>query len=177
MYYDSYEDFMRNSGYGYNNGNTYPMYQDNNSFYQEVNYETMYPEIYKKINPIVEIQCVRYQNKRVSKEIVEEIAENVYRQYSDLRGIEDSKSDSSLGKQSSSSSSIKKEEYRSSSTRNNILMDLIKILVIKNLIQNQPSRPNRPPIRPQPPYPGWEDCQNHSCHNPPPPPPYGPRYY
>ena len=184
MYYDSYEDYMRNSGYGYMNssfGNgynnsTYPMYYGNNNFVQDTDFESMYPEIYKKINPIVELQCVRYQNKRVSKDIVEEIADNVYRQYSESRDMEELRTDSSLNKSTSSSSSTRKEETRA--PRNNILMDLIRILIIKNLLQNRPGRPNRPPMRSNqgmPQYQNWQGMQNMPIQNM--PPQYEPRYY
>lgn len=38
--------------------------------------------------------------------------------------------------------------------RNNTLRDLIRILIIRQLLQNRPNRPNFPPQPPRPPFPG-----------------------
>ena len=164
-----------NCGYdGLNNGfgnSTYPMYNDcfRN---QDIDCEALYPEVYHRINPIIEGYCVKYQNTRITKEVIEEIANKVYIQYSGVRSNDDLKADST--RTSTSSSSTKKEEVRSS--RNDVLMDLIKILIIRNLFPHQPNRPGRPPMRPNPgmpPYPNWQDGPG----GPNMPPQYGPMFY
>ena len=180
MYYNSYEDYINNNqGYGgyegisngFNSSNTYPMYNEYNRN-QETDYDSLYPDIYHKVNPLVENSCMKYQNTRISKEIVEEIANKVYIQYNDLRSSSDIKND--LNRISNSSTTTKKEETRSG--RNETLMDLIKILIIKNLFPRKLHRPGRPPIRPNPgisPYPNWHDGGMQG----PGMPPYRPTFY
>ncbi|MBR3152561.1 MAG: hypothetical protein IKF52_03025 [Clostridia bacterium] len=178
MYYNSYDDYMRGSCGcgcdGLNNGfgnYTYPMYNDYN-FNRDVDCEAMYPDIYHRINPIIESHCIKYQNTRITKEVIEEIANKVYIKYYESRSNDDLKSDSN--RLSSSSNSSKKEETRSN--RNDTLMDLIKILIIRNLFPNRPNRPGRPPMRPNPgmpPYPNWQDGPG----GPNMPPQYGPMFY
>ena len=81
MYYQNYEDYMR-SVLGYPIESTYDNYIIQNREYN-VNYqnnselESMYPEIYKKINPVVCEVCERNKTP-ITKEIIENMVEEVY---------------------------------------------------------------------------------------------------
>ncbi len=174
MYYNNnnYEEYMRGV-LGYNNNansnfNTYPMYYeyDNN---QNIDYESMYPAIYHELNPIVESCCSRYKNTRISKEIIDQITDQVYAQYSGTRGIESQ----TQSQENSKSTTTRKEEEKRSPQNNNILRDLIRILILRNLFPNRPGRPNpRPPMGPG----GW---LGEGLNRPGPgmPPQYQSRYY
>ncbi len=170
MYYNNYEDYMRNTlGYNNmmnNNFNTYPMYYeyDNN---QNMDIEGMYPEIYHQVNPIVENCCSKYRNTKFSKEVLEQMTEQVYNQYSETRGVESTK----VENQNKTNNVRKEEETRS--PNNNSLRDLIRILILKNLFPSRPGRPNRLPMGPGMPPPGWQGGPNRPGGMP----PYQPRYY
>lgn len=143
MFYNSYEDFSNSLDYG--NFNTYPMYYDYNNN-RNVDFDSFYPDIYRRLNPIVKRCCMKYQNTRITGEIVDEITQNVFNQYNDSRGNDT--------QEKTNSNMIRKDETRSNG---NFLLDLIKILVVKNLISNC-NNCNRPPIRPMPGYrPGFDN--------------------
>lgn len=118
MYYQNYEDYMRMVlGYPINGSNTYERNIIKDKAFDEfdkneINLENYYPEIYKKINPIVNSICSKYTN--VSADNLESIVEEVYNYiYNNNRNI----SGNRLDKQ--------------------FLKDLIKILVIYNLINRK----------------------------------------
>lgn len=86
MYYQNYEDYMR-SILGYPVSNDIYTYENANYYYGEDNNRNcnineqdiynMYPNIYKKINPIVLRECDCY-NDKITKDVVENIVEKIY---------------------------------------------------------------------------------------------------
>lgn len=93
MYYNNYEDYMRNVlGYSYMNNNTYQQYDNNYSNYNYYNnmqmnqyqarndvsdIEKMYPEIYRIINPIVCKMCDN-NNQPISESLIEQMTNEIY---------------------------------------------------------------------------------------------------
>lgn len=85
MYYQNYEDYMRsvlgypvsNDMYTYENSNYYYDEDNRNCDLNEEDIENMYPDIYKKINPIVCRECDSF-NGKFTKEAVENIVEKIY---------------------------------------------------------------------------------------------------
>ena len=183
MYTNPYEQYMRNSlGYnGYpmmnmnqmnmnqmNMMNTMPeMYESEGNFTcDQMNVEDMYPEIYRIVYPMICKACMGV-NENVSEDLVSRITNEVYMnvEHMEMAGEcrnasqisvnnKNIKSDNTTNKTGSSlTTSEVRQETRQ---RNPLLRDLIRILVLRELIGNP-----RPP-RPRPPF------------NPPPRPPFGP---
>lgn len=80
MYYQNYEDYMRSVlGYPIDNSYTY----DNYMIQNERNYPTydemedLYPEIYRRINPLVCKECDGYTGP-ITKEVVESMVDRIY---------------------------------------------------------------------------------------------------
>lgn len=152
--YNSYEEYMRSMlGYPYNRDDiyddTYRNSQMNNIDFNEM--QNCYPEIYKIVKPMVTSTCQMYSTRTITKEIVEEITMKVY------SNIEPEENRSDIGMENkplkngdvinpNAKREIKEDRNRKT---NYLLRDLIKILVINELlggIQNRPQMP--PPIRP-----------------------------
>ena len=87
MYYNDYEDYMRNVlGYNNANDNTYgcncgydmnDMYLYNNRNNSNSSIEQMYPEIYKIINPMVCRMCDN-NTQPVSEYLIEQMTDDIY---------------------------------------------------------------------------------------------------
>ncbi len=93
MYYNNYEDYMRNVlGYSNMNNNTYQQYDSNYSNYNNYNnmqmnqfqirndvtdIEKMYPEIYRIINPMVCKMCDN-NNQPISESLIEQMTNEIY---------------------------------------------------------------------------------------------------
>lgn len=191
-----YEEYMRDVlGYRpntYNNTNTYTydrqmegtQYYDYNSRNQNVmpyNYtvyqnnnmnldnqlESMYPDIYNIVYPMVKKACM--QNTRsISTNVIDDIVDDIYRNIeADNNDIEINitlGNDVRTSKEDSNKVEVKEieDENRQQNIRNPLLNDLIRILVLRELI----GRPgcigpgcfphNRPPMPgpgPRPPFP------------------------
>lgn len=152
MYYQSYEDYMRDL-LGYNNPyftNT-PTYYENIPNTSERNMEYLYPELYKTIYPIVGKVCDK-NTKPLNADTIEELTAEVF------VNLEANGNDliSANFKAEKVNTSRQKDETRQ---RNPILQDLIRILIIRELLERPiPPRPRpRPPFpgpRPRPPFPG-----------------------
>lgn len=179
MYYQNYEDYMR-SVLGYPVLNTYDNYIIENRDYT-VNYqnnselESMYPEIYKKINPVVCEVCER-SKEPITKEVIEYMVEEVYKKI-DINNneiflninIENSNNNNQKEIQNRTSNitrtnqntnntnnsqmsrQVNEVENRQRRPNNPLLRDLIRILILNQIIGG--GFPNRPP-RPRPPHPG-----------------------
>lgn len=162
-----YEEYMR-SVLGYqpmNNYNTYDMNYDdwemsnmytmsrvNNVQIQEL--EECYPEIYRIIYPMVQKVCS--QNTRpFTRELVDSMTDEVYFAIEDRDMIENRDKDDKTPK------STDKTENRQTIIRNTRLNDLIRILILRELLgrpgfsgfpggrpPRPPMRPPRPPMRP-----------------------------
>ena len=135
MYNQSYEEYMRSVlGYNMNPSNTYTSINDaytnagNMQFVNiagDVDLDGMYPDIYNIVYPLVQKKC-RQCNSTITKETIDDMVDEIY------EIVEPSKE-------------ADKKETRQ---KNFILSDLIKILLLRELIGN------RPPMPPRPPFPG-----------------------
>ena len=172
MYNNPYEEYMRNSlGYNWMPNMNMNMNQANpmNEMYEtegeftcnQASVEDMYPEIYRIIYPMICKACFAV-NENVTEDLVSRITNEVYMNVEHMEIINETRSSSiSVSPQSSknvksdlvsnkvnssiNSSSINtRQETRQ---RNLLLRDLIRILVLRELIGN----PGRPP-RPRPPF-------------------------
>ena len=124
MYYKNYEDYMRSVlGYSSENPNTYQTYQ-------YINYSddiiSLYPEIYKLIDPMVCKFC-NENTEPITRELIDKTADKII-------------------------DNLDEETSRQKKPNNNNIRDLIKILILNQLLGgNYPIRPQYPPVRP--PYP------------------------
>lgn len=169
-----------------NMNNMTEMYESENNFSCSQVVEDMYPEIYKIIYPMVCKACMAV-NENISEDLVSRMVNEIYMNVENMETVQEcrgnsisvspqtsksSKSDSlnsssrtgsSLSSSSSNSntSSSRQQETRQ---RNPLLRDLIRILVLRELLGNpgRPRPPFRPPYRPpfgpgpgpRPPFPG-----------------------
>ena len=141
-----YEQYMRNVlGYQAMNNNTYDMYYDNwdmsnmasmnNIQMQEL--ENCYPEIYTIVYPMVQRACS--QNTRpITRELVDNMTEEIYFAIEDKEMLENRNKE-------------EKGEDRQI-RRNTNLNDLIRILILRELL-GRPGFPGGRPPRPRPPRP------------------------
>ena len=177
--YNPYEEYMRNSlGYSgmplenMNQMNMMPeMYEtERNSAWNQTSIEDMYPEIYKIIYPMICKACMAV-NENVTEDLVSRITNEVYINVENMeiatetrsssvnispQSNKNVKSDLLSNKTTSGISSSPNNVRQETRQRNPLLRDLIRILVLRELIGN----PGRP--RPRPPF------------NPPGRPPFGP---
>lgn len=156
MYYQSYEDYMRDvlgyprecQGCTYN----YGMTQNRRTENQDI--ERLYPEIYRTVYPMVCKACNQY-NGEITEELVERLTNEVY---ANLETEQDVRSEQpkTTAKTSVNKTDVRREEETRQRRPNNTLRDLIRILIIRELL-GLPNRPGRPPFPgggPRPPFPG-----------------------
>ena len=179
MYNNPYEEYMRNS-LGYNmdpimNMNQMNMNQMTEMYESEGNFacnqtsvDDMYPEIYRIIYPMICKACMAV-SENVTEDLVSRITNEVYMNVEHMEVVEENRG-FTINISTQPSKSIKNDSLNRTTTnssvsnvrqetrqRNPLLRDLIRILVLRELIGN----PGRPP-RPRPPF------------NPPGRPPFGP---
>lgn len=161
MYYQSYEDYMRDV-LGYPRQNPIPTYNYNMPQGRSGNteIERLYPEIYKTVYPMVCKACTQY-NGEITEEFVERLTNEVYNNLETEQGVR-SEQTKTTTKQTTLKNETRKEEETRQRRPNNTLRDLIRILIIRELL-GMPNRPGRP----RPPFPGGP--------GPAPRPPIGPR--
>ncbi len=191
MYYQSYEDYMRNIlGYSPNQStysDTYFNYNRENA-YGTAMYSSeimnLYPEVYKIINPMVCKIC-EANTKPITRDLVEKMTDEIYLNIESDPNLaesttinvrvnlpKDSKTEdtSMTSKTSVNTKNRDNSKYRNNSSetkvvqkkdienseyrqrnQNSILRDLIKILILNQLLggNRRPPRPNPP----RPPYP------------------------
>lgn len=175
MYNQSYEDYMRSVlGYScmpeenptYDNYMPYPAMNSNNVV-EEMDCEELYPDIYRIINPMVCKAC-NENVKPITKEVVEEITEMIYQAVETTEmQVKVKQTKVELKNGDVRNPNVKKEDLPETRQQNFLLRDLIKILVLKQLLQNNrpprppfpgpnpnPPRPPFPPRPPRPPFPG-----------------------
>ena len=170
MLYNDYEDYMRSVlGYSGMQNNTYQHYNNNYNDMQMNQYqvrnelydvEQMYPEVYRIINPMVCTMCDN-NNQPITEELLEQMTNNIYDNVVNRVEIEniininvntreaESKDCKECNNRNVGSKINEKPVENRSPTprrRNQLLRDLIRILLLNQLI-----RPNRPPFRPGPP--------------------------
>lgn len=167
MYSNPYEEYMRNS-LGYNQMPSMNMNQMNpmmemyesegNFTCNQTNVDDMYPEIYRIVYPMICKACMAV-NENVTEDLVSRITNEVYTNVEHMEVTQENRSaatnistqtnknlkNDSLNNRTTSVSNIRQETRQ----RNPLLRDLIRILVLRELIGNpRPPRPQRPPFRP-----------------------------
>lgn len=178
MYYQNYEDYMR-SVLGYPIESTYDNYiiQDreyNVNYQSNSELENMYPEIYKKINPVVCEVCER-SNNPITKELIEDMVEEIYQKI-DINSneiwlkinvdntIERPQKEMQNRVHTTTNTKpirnittgemlrqVSEPENRRRRPNNPLLRDLIRILLLNKILGG--GSHNRPP-KPRPPFPG-----------------------
>jgi len=179
MYDGTYDEYIRSIlgynqnelyDYGYNDNYNNYRRQDNIAIAQNSQLEQSYPEIYKVVYPMVSKRC---ENVRadLSNEELEKITDEIYFAL-------ESKNETQLNinlkndVRTTSNTNTRKGEInvaespkRETRQFNSGLRDLVKILLIRELLSRPRPFPPRPPVRPpMPPGPGPR----------PPRPPFGP---
>ena len=149
-----YEDYMR-SVLGYSpieyqdtydtNYNTYnSMYNRTNFEIQEL--ENCYPDIYVLVYPMVQKICMN-NTRPITKELVDEMTKEIY------FSIEDNEIGETRGKEENTNVNSKDNiENRTIQIKNRTLNDLIRILILRELLGRPGNIPGRLP-RPRPPQP------------------------
>lgn len=165
MYNTSYEEYMRTVlGYTPNcmqdtfaNSDYYIM--QTNSSMQDYNFDNLFPDIYVKIYPLVCNEC-NTNNMPITQEILEQMTDNVLRKIEiDLKIQTNVKIETRKDENKISNARVQdiNQKIEDRSPQNNLLRDLIKILILRELLDRgrhpgRPHFPTRPPIRPQ--FPG-----------------------
>lgn len=162
-YQNTYDQMLENYPYSQVNYNGYPQYYNmqNRGNMAIENMEEYYPEIYRIVYPMVRKVCAR-NNRVINKDEIDSMVDEVYRNVeaddgvkinitlnNDVRGEEKSEN--------------REEENRQIRRRNNMLNDLIRILILRELIGRpgcfgpncpRPGMPPRP--QPRPPFPRYD---------------------
>lgn len=173
MYNQSYDDYLRNVlGIQHNYNNTYANtnYNRDDFFANDISMnatyntygmsreqlESCFPLIYNIINPLV-IRTWNINTKPITNELIEQVTEQIYDTVADHdRRIKLNINLTNAVRGSESSNETENREskvevrHSSEDTQPNYLLkDLIRILLVKDLIERQNNmQPNRPPIRP-----------------------------
>lgn len=143
-YHTSYEEYMKNVlGYNQNNGcsceESYIMPMQKEAYMCDCDLEECYPDLYRKIYPMISKECQNI-NSPVNEQMIETMTQRVYQSIEIDLKIE--------------TKNQRAVEDRQFSGRNSTLRDLIRILIIRELLRGRfPGRPPFPP-RPRPPFPG-----------------------
>ena len=168
MNYQNYEDYMR-SILGYNTGNIYAnTYNPRNDYYFDMpmmgtdyimteadEYSDLYPDIYKLIYPMVCKVCSDNGYREITKDLIDKMTEEIYLNFE----AEDRQSQSlrtPLKNGDVRNPNAKEPETRQETRQSNFLLkDLIKILILREMLQRRPNRPpfppqGRPPMPPRP---------------------------
>lgn len=179
MYDNVYQEYINNMLGGtlrnqslYENmpNNTYNNFQNQNNT-TNMDLEKLYPELYKLLYPMIQAACMR-NTKPITEETLDEMVRDIYSNFSAddatilninlTNEVRSNEKTSEIQKNSTSKIASKgtletresdKKETRNTRQNNFVLNDLIRILLIRELL----GRPgNFPPIRPgfPPPRPG-----------------------
>ena len=174
MYNETYEDYIRSIlGYPYTNNvsptynNIYEYNNDNYMDYtnnmQNPELEECYPEIYKIVYPMVQNACSK-NTKPLTKDLIEEMTDEIYFSLEATseepinvninlnNNVRKSTTTRPENRASVNVSEAKNDTREDRASRNNGIRDIIKILLLRDLL----GRP-RPPFRPnnpRPPFPG-----------------------
>lgn len=171
MYNETYDDYIR-SILGYSPANSYQnnynqSYRNysNQASNTSLELEQCYPEIYKIVYPMITSRCNNVTSN-LTKEEVEQMTDEIYLALESQNEIQVSSTTNDVRSKTSSSTKSREmiSEKRETRQFNNGLRDLIKILLIRELL----NRSGRPPVFPRPPMPP-------SGPRPPVRPPMGPR--
>ena len=159
MDYQNYEEYMRNvlgyspyvdRNYIYTNSqediyNNYMNMPATPNMQPTQDLTEFYPEIYKIIYPMVCKACNMNSNREVTKDLLEQMTDEIYRNVEPEEQQTTSRADVQLKNGDVINPNAKEPEQQTRETRQNnfLLRDLIRILLLKEW-----GRPNRPPIRP-----------------------------
>ena len=172
MNYPNYEDYMR-SVLGYQGGDIYTnTYNPQNSYYYDIpmitndytmdendDFNMFYPEIYKLIYPMVCKICNQNMNREITKDLIDKMTDEIYLNF-EAEDIQNSNTRVALKKGDVRNPNAKENDMRQETRqRNFMLRDLIKILILRELIKqrkksmnvNRYYQPYRPPMPPRPP--------------------------
>lgn len=181
----SYEEYIRNI-VGYSGNNTYAQSPYENDFaYNNVNFSVddniirqYYPKIYRIINPMVQKICMN-KNSNLTEDIINQMVNEIYYQVegdneininiSLTNNVRSDRKDNSVKVENKQNREVESREDWQHRNPNPLLRDLIKILIINELLRRPNHRPNpsflypghrpipggRPPFRPR-----YEDFYN-----------------
>ena len=165
--FNEYEDYMQSN---YPMNNTYDVYNQYNPYFpyrarsnfNNSKYEVLYPEIYRKLKPFVEDACNKSRNSEVSNDLLEVMSSDIYSKVSQDGDVVNS---NITTKEAEGSTGSAKKDFRVAENQNDVrgccnnpmLKDLIKILLIQQLLKNNNPRPPfpKPPYTPNPPRPPY----------------------
>lgn len=177
MYYQNYEDYMRSVlGYPLENRNTYEIYNYSefpqmysNSTRDSSEIMELYPDIYKIVNPMVCKICEN-NTKPITRELIDKMTDEIYLNLEskpDNNTVVNVKVNASVSSERQEKSNrvskaedsmvdikenLQNREDRQRMQNDNMLRDLIRILILNQLLgsnfPNRPPRPQRPPMRP-----------------------------
>lgn len=173
---ESFDDYIR-SILGYPNINT-TMYPENNISYNMNNsamfhsnvdtqeLESCYPDIYKIVYPMITTRCSKIQES-ITKDLVERITEEIHsaievnNEINVNINLQNEVQSSNLNRAKTNETIPAKRETNPNTKRedrqfrNQNLRDLIRILIIRELLGRAGNRPPRPPFPGgRPPFPG-----------------------
>lgn len=166
-----YEEYMRSVlGYNQTPGSIYTNTYDD--YYYDMQYlnnqnnmnneilESMYPEIYKVIYPMISKICAQNCQREITRDLVDNMTEQIYLNMEpDDRPSQISINTKPILKNGDVRNPNAKEPETRNETRqsNFMLRDLIRILIIRELLGRpgrpgfRPPRPQMPPRPPRPP--------------------------
>lgn len=185
MNYQNYEEYMRNVlGYSPYVDRNYTYTNEQEDLYNYTNemainnvpsqdLTAFYPEIYKIIYPMVCKICNMNSNREITKDLLEQMTDEIYRNVEPEEQQTNSRTEIPLKNGDVINPNAKeiKQQPRETRQTNFLLRDLIKILILKEF-----GRPNRPPIRPPFPPSGGRPPMG-GPGMPPMRPPQRPRYF
>lgn len=148
MYTRNYESYMRSVlKYPRQNEKRSDMYSNMNSYDEDL--EDMYPEIYKIVYPMVCNACDTIEGA-ITEETVTRMTDEIYNSVK-----MDYEFDSEVIQEENRQIEDNQEgiETRQRRPQNNFLRDLIRILLLRELLGNRPGFPNRPGRPNRPPFP------------------------
>ena len=178
-----YNQFEHCDQYNYDNNYDFPYNCRQSNYYSRnlaLDVENMYPEIYKIIYPMIQKACMQ-NNRPITEDVLDEMTSDIYNnieadniinlnidivnnrneknsaQQNPHQSTEASENRNSQTNTKNVTTSVQNREYRQ---MNNPIRDLIRILLIRELVDERPSpRPPRPfppgprPFPPRPPKP------------------------
>lgn len=173
---ESFEEYIRQIlGYPTNNYNVSFMNEPNmrsNQMSTNEELEKYYPEIYKVVYPMINNRCSRI-TEPISQELIDQVTEeiasaiepkeislniNLHNEISNNKEERVENKTKDLTSVSSNDANAENREEQKRIGRFGSLEDLIKILVIRELLGRPGSRPPRPPFPPPRPCPGPGPC-------------------
>lgn len=155
MNYQSYEDYMRNS-LGYNNMNypeaNYPnMYMNNQTPFQNMyrsddDLERLYPDTYRVVYPMVVSNCNMVNvNTPITEDMVDRMTDDIYdRAEADGRLMLEDNMEVANVEDESSRQTSEESRRRRPRRRNRTFRDLIRILLLRELLRRRRRFPMRP---------------------------------